>query len=182
MSDCVNLESLVFVGQDFCRELLATGCESLETVAATACDYRYICVEPKGYDAPIELRAIGEGSVELDFNSNPNGFLTELPTYCRINAVDGEGTFLGWFDASGNLISSEATYEVELGQPIEAYAWFAGDVNGDELITSDDALTILRQALGLRELECSSVLADVTGDGLVDSSDALIVLRFALGI
>ena len=58
-----------------------------------------------------------------------------------------------------------------------------GDVNGDGVVDSVDALMCLRAALGLISLEGSSVLAaDVNGDGEVTSEDALMILRRALGI
>lgn len=181
MSDCANLTKLIF-SQPLCREMLATGCESLEVVQALESDYRHICVQPMGYEAPIDLYAVGSGRVELDFNSDPDNYFAQMETFCRINAVADEGEFLGWFDASGNLISSEETYEVDLYQPIEAYAWFAGDVNDDAAISTADALNILRSSLGIGQMHCPDILADVDGDGVISSSDALIVLRFALGV
>ena len=58
-----------------------------------------------------------------------------------------------------------------------------GDFNGDGVIDTEDALMILRAALGIITLEPEQeALADFNGDGIVDTTDALLVLRIALGI
>ncbi len=56
-----------------------------------------------------------------------------------------------------------------------------GDVNGDNLITMEDALLVMRAALGLVELE-DPASADVNGDGGITLVDALLILRYAMGI
>lgn len=59
----------------------------------------------------------------------------------------------------------------------------AGDVNGDGLITSADALIVLRYALGLDNIPAEyAQFADVNEDGLINSSDALLILRISLNI
>lgn len=56
-----------------------------------------------------------------------------------------------------------------------------GDVNGDHLIDSIDALMVLRCAMQVIELTPAQLrAADVNGDGVVDSLDALVILRAAL--
>lgn len=57
-----------------------------------------------------------------------------------------------------------------------------GDLDGDENITSGDALEILRMSVGLsEETPEKAKLADVDGDGEITSADALIVLRYSIG-
>lgn len=56
-----------------------------------------------------------------------------------------------------------------------------GDVNGDNIITMDDALLAMRAALELVVLE-DPASADVNGDGNVTLVDALLILRYAMGI
>ena len=56
-----------------------------------------------------------------------------------------------------------------------------GDVDGDGSITANDALAIMRMAMGL--MPCTDLyLADMNGDGTVDSSDALEAMRMAMGL
>ncbi len=61
-------------------------------------------------------------------------------------------------------------------QPVPDFTY--GDVTGDEKITSDDALTVLKAVVKLIELDENQTLAaDVTGDGKVTSDDALEILK-----
>lgn len=55
-----------------------------------------------------------------------------------------------------------------------------GDVNGDGVIRSSDALSTLQAAVGL--FQCALSLCDANGDGFVRSNDALLVLKFAVGL
>ena len=58
-----------------------------------------------------------------------------------------------------------------------------GDVNGDEIINTNDAIMILRAGTGLTVLdENAAACADVNSDGSVDSSDALDVLWYSIGL
>jgi hypothetical protein len=54
-----------------------------------------------------------------------------------------------------------------------------GDVNGDELVNSTDALIILSCDVGIDTSQfCPMNCGDVNGDGLVNSTDALIILSY----
>ena len=53
------------------------------------------------------------------------------------------------------------------------------DVDGDGVITSSDALRVLRMSVGL---EKQTNTADIDGDGEVTSADALILLRISVGL
>jgi hypothetical protein len=58
-----------------------------------------------------------------------------------------------------------------------------GDVNGDGLVNSTDALIILSCDVGLDTSSfCPMNCGDVNGDGLVNSTDALIILSYDVGI
>lgn len=58
-----------------------------------------------------------------------------------------------------------------------------GDLDGDNKITSADALLILRASVKLENLNSKqSKLADVNKDGSVDSVDSLEVLRYSVGL
>ncbi|MBO4562811.1 MAG: S8 family serine peptidase [Clostridia bacterium] len=57
-----------------------------------------------------------------------------------------------------------------------------GDVNGDGVVDSADALLTLRYAMGIvGEASLIVEAADIDGDGAVTSADALMILRRALG-
>ena len=58
-----------------------------------------------------------------------------------------------------------------------------GDMSGDGVIDSEDALLMLRAAIGLDLVEPRFVvIGDVDGDGVITSADALFTLRFSLGL
>ncbi len=57
-----------------------------------------------------------------------------------------------------------------------------GDVNGDNLINSMDALAVLKSATGITNLSVKEIaIADVTADRKVNSNDALAILKSATG-
>ena len=58
-----------------------------------------------------------------------------------------------------------------------------GDATGDGVVDTEDALHVLRWALGLEDYDTDQgAICDMNGDGVIDTVDALIVLRMALGI
>ena len=58
-----------------------------------------------------------------------------------------------------------------------------GDLDGDNTITSADALTVLRASVGLSKLTSDqTILADIDNDGTITSGDALAVLRCSVGL
>ena len=83
----------------------------------------------------------------------------------------GEGVGLPTYD------STEDTDEVQSAGVV------VGDITGDNVADTGDAIQILRYAVGLRsftDAELSS--ADVTCDGSVDTGDAIQILRFTVGL
>ena len=81
-------------------------------------------------------------------------------------------TFIGW-DVDFTNVTEDITVTAQYG--------ILGDVNGDGVVNTTDALLILRMALGLIPVE-NAVLADFDGDGVITTMDALAVIRFATGI
>jgi len=58
-----------------------------------------------------------------------------------------------------------------------------GDLNGDGLVQSVDALLALRLAVGLDPLSANALIhGDMNGDGKITSADALLILRKAVGL
>lgn len=80
--------------------------------------------------------------------------------------------FVGW-DTDFSCIT-QITYIHSVYRPL-------GDVTGDNQITVQDALLIMRAAMNLIEFE-DITFADANGNGTVDVGDAVIVLRTAMGI
>lgn len=62
-----------------------------------------------------------------------------------------------------------------------AFAAYKGDINGDDLINSSDALAVLRYSVGL-DKEINEKAADMDADGFINSSDALAILKVSVGI
>ena len=61
--------------------------------------------------------------------------------------------------------------------------FYMGDIDFDDLVTSGDALGILRGAAGIDKLEDNQIaIADMNEDGVIDSADALEALRIATGL
>lgn len=79
------------------------------------------------------------------------------------------------YDASSNASEGfSVIYDIE---------GIYGNIDGDQVITSSDALMILRASVSLEHLNVSKeVLADVDEDGIITSSDALEVLRVSVGL
>ena len=57
----------------------------------------------------------------------------------------------------------------------------AGDVNEDGEVNNEDALLVMRYAMGLTRLD-NLAAADVNNDGVVNMADALLIMRYANGI
>ncbi|MGN0606745.1 MAG: dockerin type I repeat-containing protein, partial [Oscillospiraceae bacterium] len=58
-----------------------------------------------------------------------------------------------------------------------------GDLNGDNAVTSLDALMVLQATTEMISLDYNQMKsADVSGDGKITSLDALIILQYTTGI
>lgn len=162
---------------------------------------------------PVGLAAIGDGRIlSVDSNTGrivifdtagsyafhgETGYPAESSlqgmTYCRENGL----VYWGAVDTSGNgaLIAIDPqTCAVDIIGPVSerlSCVFFVnddepvllGDANSDGSLTQDDALLILRHALGISLLPDEiSALCDVNSDGSVSNDDALLALRIALGL
>ena len=112
--------------------------------------------------------------------------------YVGLSAIAAENeTFLGWY-MNGELISSEESYRfrpdadctiVAKWEVAETEEFTLGDVNADGQITSADARTTLRAAVGLDELtESQKKAADADKNGEITSADARLILRASVGL
>ena len=104
--------------------------------------------------------------------------------------------FIDWYrDSDGEMISDETSIMLDDDlleelhtQGLSLTARFAapavrGDANGDGTVDTEDALLVLRAALGI-DGDSAALLAncDMDGSGVIDTTDALLILRLALGI
>ncbi|MBR6407294.1 MAG: dockerin type I repeat-containing protein [Clostridia bacterium] len=65
----------------------------------------------------------------------------------------------------------------------EASDVLIGDLDGNGIVNTNDALMALRAAVGITKLDANQILAgDVTGDRKVTTEDALLILKHAVGI
>ncbi len=63
---------------------------------------------------------------------------------------------------------------------VETYS--LGDVNGDQNVSAQDALLVLKYAVGKANLTDNQFqAAEVTGDGFLNAVDALEILKYAVG-
>lgn len=64
---------------------------------------------------------------------------------------------------------------------VKNFIGLMGDVDGDEIVNSGDALSILRASVGAETFsDIQTKLADVNGDNTIDAADSLAVLRFSV--
>lgn len=58
-----------------------------------------------------------------------------------------------------------------------------GDVNGDGVVDSDDAVLVLRYSVGLENLNSNQIMAaDINCNGIVDANDSVLILRKSIGL
>ena len=84
----------------------------------------------------------------------------------------------------GELYEAELEWIIGAAVAMEMFDFIdaLGDVNNDQKVNANDALIVLRAAVGKVELdEETMMIADVTGDGEINAKDALEILQFAVG-
>lgn len=91
--------------------------------------------------------------------------LGALPIFAKV------GDIVSISVSSSTSVSVSETVEMEMG-----------DANGDGMIDTDDALLVLKHAVGLDSTGLIPELSDVNNDDLIDTDDALDILRYAVGI
>jgi hypothetical protein len=83
-------------------------------------------------------------------------------------------------DTTPGGINGQITYSYNIAAPASG---FLGDVNGDGLVNSTDALIVLSGDVGIAITQfCPANCGDVNADGLVNSTDALIILSHDVGM
>ena len=78
--------------------------------------------------------------------------------------------------------TSKAVIKVASFQYGEKPTYTLGDVNGDGIINSADAILVLRYAVELGDLtDTQKLAANVNKDAVINSADAILILRYAVG-
>lgn len=78
--------------------------------------------------------------------------------------------------------TNKAVTKVASFQYGEKPAYTLGDVNGDGIINSADAILVLRYAVELGDLtDTQKLAANVNKDAVINSADAILILRYAVG-
>ena len=79
--------------------------------------------------------------------------------------------------------NSGETYSYVIEPYISVEPTILGDVNGDDLVNSTDALLVLSCDVGLDTSSfCPMNCGDTNGDGSVNSTDALVILSYDVGV
>ena len=199
VSHCPELELL------WCEEndLTSLSVDGLTKLYNLHCnDNRIASLNINGCTEITDLYCQNNRLTELDFTGIPYPYFKTVHTegsgfvgykcgmYVGLDRASAEpkpgAEFLGWYAEDGSLISTEtellkdATDKTAVTARFTVVAALPGDVNGDGFVNANDALLVLRSALGLAPALGSE--ADVTGDGFVNANDALLILRVALGL
>lgn len=172
LNDCDDLMFVQFSRQDHCTSIEALSCPQLKKLEAEHCPCEHIAFSPAAFEEPVTVNALGPGTVGVNYNQNM------LPNRVKLYAYNSTNKFVGWY-SNGELVSAERYFTIAQGGDITAY--FGGDADGDQSITTVDALMVLRMALGITSLPESFSDLDMNNSGILETSDALTILRCALG-
>jgi hypothetical protein len=129
----------------------------------------------------------------LAYTAGTGGYLTgnasQVVNYgsdgTSVTAVAETGyQFVNWSDGSTANPRTDTTVTADITVTANfTRITLLGDVNGDSLVNSTDALIVLSGDVGLKVLQfCPMNCGDVNADGLVNSTDALIILSYDVGL
>lgn len=147
---------------------------TLDMLAGETLSFEYSVSSEEGYDMFV-FRVNGSKKIETSGEISWRSYSFTAPS-------NGTYNFEWSYKKDGYTDSGYDRAYVDSVIYSGRYCPVSGDINGDGLVTSSDALLALRYALGLiggSALDLAE--ADMNGDGVVDSSDALIILRRTLG-
>jgi uncharacterized repeat protein (TIGR02543 family) len=159
------------------------------TIPITITEYRILAqdeyfntVQMDLEEYTLTVNIVGNGIVNRDDPGPYNyGDIVQLTA-----APDSGWTFSGW---SGDMSGSDNPDSITMDGNKSVTATFTtetgilGDVNGDGLVNSTDALIILSCDVGIdTSAFCPMNCGDVNEDGLINSTDALIIMSYDVGI
>lgn len=187
---------------------LSVGNSPLEKLDLTSCPLLYWCNTYACTETLREVKlTVGNHVLTVASENGPIGlsfafFSIYDEGYDQSNdhlfvysAASTEKDFIGWFNSEGEILSTENIFglspeyialihEADFTLTARyAASLLPGDVNGDGEVKVDDAVLIMRHALGLAILDESFfTAADVNGDGEIAVGDAVLAMRIALGL
>lgn len=192
-SDCSSLTSITILNPatEFDSFVFArTGLTSVtipDSMTSISPGQFCMCLKLKNISIPDSVTSIGDGTFYYCKS------LTSITIPDSVTSI-GYGAFNECTDLTiyGYDKSYAQTYANEKGipfviiekkpEPAPTPAAY-GDMDGDGVITSGDALNVLRASVDLSHLTPEQFrLADIDGDGTLTSSDALSVLRSSAGL
>lgn len=185
LSSCINLRSLDCSVNEL-TEIDTSFCPSLSQLYCT--DNR---ITQFDFSSNPELAldfiiAEGNGTIGYGYQS----MYGELSAYVFAQPDEGN-EFVGWYNEAGEQLSADKDFDFSslIGSEPGLIARFAektvvpGDANGDGAVDTEDALLVLRAALGIGgDPEALLEGCDMDENGAIDTTDALLILRLALGI
>ena len=173
---CSSLTEITFPDSlQYLGELSFNNCASLSS--ATFLGGKPLLWEPDDYkfvsdpdsSAPYPARG-GDDELPVFYGCAPDFRVYYTASHASEWAPNGETYWYDYYDYDPYPI-----YMIPDPQPV-----LPGDVDGNGSVNANDALTVLRAALGLVDEVGSE--GDVNGDGVVNANDALMILRAALGL
>lgn len=168
VDNCENLKELTFNDQQYCTRFSAVNCPSLKEVNVTGCKLERITVQPAEYTQVLDVIAIGNGNIGINYNS----------ATMRLYAKTDADNFLGWY-VDGECVGTNKIFAYSGTGTV--YACFAGDANGDGIINVLDANLIMRKALsGFSPSDIS--ICDLDNNGDISTSDAVLAIRIGMGL
>lgn len=134
------------------------------------------CSSMESIELPRSLRVIGESA----FASCSS--LKSAVIYGSVVSV-GEDAFFNCKSLRIKCCSDSYIhkYAVSNDIPFELFDGITGDADGDGYITANDAVTVLRQSVGISD-GYSASFSDADGDGSITAADALMILRVSVGL
>ncbi len=161
-----------------------------------ACSGSGACSVTMDADKTVTANFVAAPTFVLTTAVSPSGGGTINPaagphTYAENSVVNVTASALSGyiFDYWSGACSGSGSCSVTMNANKTVTANFAvegsvfGDVNGDEVVNSTDALIILSGDVGIDISQfCPANCGDVNSDGIVNSTDALILLSFDAGI
>ncbi len=135
------------------------------------------------YNLSMEVNPADSGTTipGVGSHSYPEGSLVDISAAANTGFV-----FDHWDGDVADPNSSSTTVTITADTSVTAYfvpTTFLGDVNGDGLVNSTDALIVLSGDAGIDITQfCPANCGDVNSDGAVNSTDALIILSYDAGM
>lgn len=201
VTNCPKLERL-YLDDNAIGTLDVTNNPLLDTLNARNCGLSTI--DLSNNPLLIDLDLVYNPLVELDVSNCPEimggRFAVEGSgsfSFCWFSwnegfaAVNDVTGFIGWYDGTGALITSESGFDLQGTNCELAIARFegaeglAGDADGSGTVETADAALVLRHLLALDTSGHAGTIeanCDMNGDGAIGINDALLILRLALGL